>query len=155
MVGSLARRSRIVRPALQCTRSGSGIVAKIPHTSTLPDRTISQSDSKELHAAIRTSPRVVPIVAAMRAPPRHRSAAAFRNRTQFQLDQRIRVAWSDPKPEIRVRFRSSQSRFWDFDFWMFFFFFFFFYLSFRRWERNREDRLNPTLSIYQPWINVK
>lgn len=75
MLRRLTRRSRIIRPALQSTRPGSCIVAQIPHTSTLPNGAVGQSDSEELHAAIGTSPGVVPIVAAMRAPPRHRSAA--------------------------------------------------------------------------------
>lgn len=46
-------------------------MGQVTHTSTLPDRPISQSDPKKLHPSIRARPRIMPVVAAMRAPPRH------------------------------------------------------------------------------------
>lgn len=46
-------------------------MAEIAHTSTLSDRTIGQSDSEEFDATVGACPRVVAIVAAMRAAARH------------------------------------------------------------------------------------
>lgn len=51
--------------------SRSGVVAQIPHASTLPDRSIRETHPKQLHPAVGARPRVVSIVAAVGALPRH------------------------------------------------------------------------------------
>ena len=51
--------------------TGSGVVGQVPHTGTLPERPVDQSDPEELDPPVRAGPRVVPIVAAVRATPRH------------------------------------------------------------------------------------
>ena len=46
-------------------------MGEITHAGTLSDRPVGQSDPEELDPAVRARPRVVPIVAAMRASPGH------------------------------------------------------------------------------------
>lgn len=53
------------------TRTRPGIVGEITHTSALPDGAIGQANAEELDPSVGARPRVVAIVAAMRAPPSH------------------------------------------------------------------------------------
>lgn len=46
-------------------------MGEITHTSTLPDRAISQSDTEKLDSAVGAGPGVVATMAAMRASPGH------------------------------------------------------------------------------------
>jgi hypothetical protein len=71
MVRGLSRRTRSGRTGLVETGTRPGVVAQIAHTGALPDRPVSQPDPEKLDPAVRARPRVVPIVAAMRAPPSH------------------------------------------------------------------------------------
>lgn len=94
-------------------------MAEIPHTRTLTDRAIGQSDSEEFDPAIRAGPRIVAVVAAMRAPPRHFGSGLANRIREFELnrklcrhrikDQVIRLS-HDPS---RIRFFSAYL-FWDF-----------------------------------------
>lgn len=68
IVGGVARRTGIVRVE---TRTRPGIVGEIAHTSALPDGAIGQANAEELDPSVGARPRVVAIVAAMRAPPSH------------------------------------------------------------------------------------
>lgn len=51
--------------------AGSRVVGEVPHAGALPDGPIGEAHPEELHPAVGASPRVVPVVAAVRAPPRH------------------------------------------------------------------------------------
>lgn len=52
-------------------RTQPGIVTQISHAGALPDRPVGQPDPEQLDPAVRASPGVVPIVAAMRTLPSH------------------------------------------------------------------------------------
>ena len=60
--------------------AGSGVVCQVAHTGALPDRPVSQPDPEELDPPVRAGPRVVSIVAAMRAPTSH-------DPTQYNLER--------------------------------------------------------------------
>lgn len=49
----------------------SGVVRQVPHAGALPDCPIREPHPEYLHPAARARPRVVPVVAARRASPRH------------------------------------------------------------------------------------
>lgn len=60
----------VERRGAPTSAAAAHIMGQVTHTSALPNP-ISQSDPKQLHPSIRTRTRIVPVVAAMRAPPRH------------------------------------------------------------------------------------
>lgn len=63
---AIDRRRRSTSPSVR-----SGVMAEIAHAGTLPNGSISEPHSEQLHPPIRARPRVMAVVAAMGAPPRH------------------------------------------------------------------------------------
>lgn len=108
VVWSLSGRTRNVCPALIDTRAGPSVVAEIAHTRAFPNRPVGQSDPEELHTSVRTRPWVVPIMAAMRAPPSHGFRVFEAPETGFESESYFTIALSlKPEDAIVIRIGSE------------------------------------------------